>query len=131
MKTPISFFLPLFLLIFISCSTDEKEIIEGTASITNIAMLTTTTGNNSQDITVTLEMPTPCHFIRRIDKTVTGNIFNYNFIIEYPQGDVFCAQVIVEQNVVVSFDPPSSGDYTINFYVNGNFKETRNVVVEE
>lgn len=127
MKTPITSFFLLFLLIFTSCSSDETEITEDTPDITNIAMLTTS-GVTPQEITVKISLGY-CNIITHTN-TISGNTFNYYFKREWIK-DMSCIGAWFEKDFFVSFDPPAAGQYTLNFYFNGYLIETRSVVATE
>ena len=126
MKASNYLFLPVLFFLLISC---EKEALLKEPGILDIAFLQSSSVQEPQEITVKIEKPTPCHFVSETNKTTSGNTFNYDFILS--SGDEVCADVIEEETVKVTFDPSTSGEYTLNFLINGRLYETRTVTVTE
>lgn len=126
MKASNYLFLPVLFFLLISC---EKEALLKEPSILDIAFLQSSSVQEPQEITVKIEKPTPCHIVSETNKTTSDNTFNYDFILS--NGAEVCADVIEEETVKVTFDPSTSGEYTLNFLINGRLYETRTVTVTE
>ena len=126
MKASNYLFLPVLFFLLISC---EKEALLKEPGILDIAFLQSSSVQEPQEVTVKIEKPTPCHIVSEIKKNTSGNTFNYDFILS--SGAEVCADVIEEETVKVTFDPSTSGEYTLNFLINGKLYETRTVTVTE
>lgn len=124
------FFLPALFFFLVSCDKEDAELPNGT-DITNVAFLTASSVQEPQEIEVTISKPTPCHQITKVEKTVNEDVFDYNFIIPELDENTVCAQVIAEETRTVIFDPSASGEFTLNFYINGKFNERRTITVTE
>ena len=129
MKTPVYLFLPLLLILFTACDKEELTTV-GEPEISEINMMATSPLNEPQEITVKVQKPTPCHTVE-VESTSSGNIFTYDILISAPTGEVACIQVVKEEVVEVQFAPSASGTYTLNFLINGEFQETREIIVTE
>jgi hypothetical protein len=127
MKTLNHLFLPV-LLLFTSC---EKELVspEDQPRISEISLSETSSVTVAQEISVTIDKPTPCHYVSEVKKTTSDKTYSYNIIIV--SGAEVCATVIEEESVTVTFDPATNGEYTLNFLINGKLHETRTVTVTE
>ncbi len=129
MKKSFNILVPVMFLFLLSCDKEDPVTALEESSITNIAMLTTSSAQETQEISVTIQKGTPCYYVSGITKNVSGNSFNFNIIVQNPDNP--CAQVITEEVVTVAFDPSSPGEYTLNFSINGKLSETRTVTVTE
>lgn len=129
MKKYFNILVPVMFLFLLSCDKDDPVPSLEESSITSIAMLTTSSVQETQEISVTIQKGTPCYYVSGITKNISGNTFNYNIILG--NDDNVCAQVITEEVVTVNFDPSSTGEYTLNFLINGKLSETRTVTVTE
>lgn len=130
MKTGKFLMLPLLLILFLACDKEEADTVHE-PEISGIAFLATSSVEQPQEISVTVQKPTPCHRIVEVKETREDNIYNYDFIIAGPGGDTVCADVIAEETVKVLFNPSSTGVYTLNFLINGELYETREITVTE
>ena len=122
--------LPVLCFLFISCSKDDVNELKD-PKILNLTVSATAVAKQSQEISVTIEKPTPCHEITDVEITSSGSTVNYNFIVVGPTGETVCADVIQEETVTVNFEPTTGGEYTLNFLLNGTLAETRTVSVTE
>lgn len=122
--------LPVLCFLFISCSKEDIDEVQQ-PEILSINLMATAVAKQSQEISVTIEKPTPCHEITDVQITSSGNRVSYNFIVTGPTGDTVCADVIQEETVTVNFEPETGGEYTLNFLLNGTLAETRTVTVSE
>ena len=129
MKTLNYFFLPLLLFMFTACDKEEHSTVEE-PEISEINMMTTSPLNEPQEIAVKIQKPTPCHTVE-VETTTSGNTITYDILISPPNGEVACIQVVKEETVTVQFEPSASGTYTLNFLINGELQETREIVVTE
>ncbi len=127
MKTPF-YLMPVIFFFLLSCDKDDPVPSEENF-IANISLLASSSVEEAQEIEVIVHKATPCHSITETVKTISGNTFNYNFILEGSEN--ICITVEAEELVTVIFDPENSGQYTLKFYINGNLFETRNVSVTE
>lgn len=126
MKNPIYLF-PVILFFLFSCDKEDPFPSVENNFIANISMLESSSDQEAQEIKVLVQKATPCHSISRTIKTISGNTFNYNFIIE---GSINpCATMISQEVITVIFDPSTSGQHTLNFSINGHLFETRTVAV--
>ena len=126
MKAVNYLILPILLFFLTSC---EKEDLLQEASILEINLSQNSTTQEPQEISIKIKKPTPCHHVSETNKTVSGNVYYYDFVLS--SGAEVCADVIAEETVQVTFDPSSSGEYTLNFLINGKLYETRKVTVTE
>lgn len=117
-------------LFLISCDKDDPVPASEDSFIANISLDTSSSIQQGQEIKVTIQKATPCHVISEIKKTISGKIYDYNFIIHGQDNP--CITVVSKEEVVISdFDPSSVGQYTLNFSINGELFETMTVVVTE
>ena len=122
--------LPVLFFLFIACDKqDTNELKE--PSILNITIAATAVAKQSEEISVTIEKPTPCYKITDVETTSSGSTVNYNFIVTGPTGETMCADVIQEEVVTVIFEPERGGEYTLNFLLNGTLAETRTIIVSQ
>lgn len=128
MKTINYLFLPVLLLFIISC---EKEIIspEDQPMILEISLSETSSVTTPQEISITIDKPTPCHYVSEVKKTVSDKTYSYNIILV--SGAEICTTVIEEETVTVTFDPATNGEYRLHFLINGKLYESRTVTVTE
>lgn len=128
MKTLNYLFLPVLVLLISSC---EEEIIspEDQASILEVSLSETSSVTTPQEISVTIDKPTPCHYVSEVKETISDKTYSYDIILL--SGAEICTTVIEEETVTVSFDPATNGEYTLNFLINGKLHETRTVTVTE
>lgn len=127
MKTTMLFFLPLFIFFFWSCEKEEINPVEE-AAMSAVVLPAFSSAQEPQEIIVQITTGTPCYSIDVV-KTVSGNTFNYNFILT--EEDVPCVQVVKTHDIPVVFDPPSAGTYTLHFLIDEELHETREIVVTE
>lgn len=120
--------LPVLCLLFVSCSKEDVDEVQE-PDILSINLVATAVAKQSQEISVTIEKPTPCHEISETIVTSSDFTVDYNFIVTGPTGDTVCADVIQEEVVKVNFEPSTGGEYTLNFFLNGRLAETRTVPV--
>lgn len=130
MKTAQSLFLPVLLFLLLAC--EKGEVLKDNENADVFLELDISFNEiPPQVITIRVQKPTPCYEIN-IKKTSSGNVFNYDLILtDTLKADEVCIQVIKEKTLNLDFDPESGGDYTLNFYVNGELYETREVTVTE
>ncbi|UJH90001.1 hypothetical protein LZ575_13715 [Antarcticibacterium sp. 1MA-6-2] len=81
----------------------------------------------AQKINVTVLKPTACHKIEKVKVSVVDKNFYYDFLVG-SETDA-CIHVLREEVKSVYFLPSGGGEYTLNFYINGNFYETRTVAI--
>ena len=129
MKTKLVF-LPLLLFMFISCEKEEVDQPEE-ASITEVLYLSASSRGVAQTIAVTISKPTPCHTISEVKETTEGKTITYDFILSEAGGETACVTMIAEETVEVTFNPSEVGEYTLNFLINGEFRESRTIVVTD
>ena len=129
MKTPMYFFLPLLLIMFTACEKEEHTTVEE-SEISEINMMANSPLNEPQEITIKIQKPTPCHTVE-VETTTTGNTITYDILVSAAQGDVACIQVVKEETVTVLFEPSAKGTYTLDFLINGELQETREIIVTE
>lgn len=127
MKTKILFFLPLVIFFFWSCEKEEPESVQE-IRLSAVTLPGSSLQQEPHEISVKITTPTPCYSIE-VSKSVSGNTFEYNFLTTEEDGA--CIQVIKEHDLSVVFDPPGPGTYTLNFYIDGELKETREIVITE
>ena len=130
MKTLKLFCLPVLLLFLVACDKEEEIYTNGEAAITEINFSTTSNVGEGQEILVTIHKGTPCHYIKEIKTTSSGKTINYDFILSN-EGTEFCIQVVAHETVPVNYEPTETGEYTLNFYINGDFHQSRSVTVTE
>ena len=129
MKTTIYFFLPLLLILFTACEKEEHPTVEE-PEISEINMTTNSLLNEPQEISIKIRKPTPCHTVE-VETTTTGNTITYDILISPPEGEVACVQVVKEETFSVQFEPSEGGTHTLNFLINGELQETREIIVSE
>jgi hypothetical protein len=122
-----SFLLCLWFVLFISCK-DEDENVRVNPTIGEISLSDQMGEFETMEIEVTIQKPTPCHFVDRVDLQVSERTYDYDIILDREEG--VCAQVIEDETVSIFFDPQERGEYTLNFLINGRFIESRQVQVE-
>ncbi|WP_017733295.1 hypothetical protein [Nafulsella turpanensis] len=127
MKNLTLLLLPLFLFLLVSC--EKEELLQEEPSILSISLAESSSIQEPQEVSVTIEKPTPCHYVSGTNESISGNTFNYDFTLL--SGAEVCADVIEEEIVTVTFAPSESGEYTLNFLINGKLYETRTVTVTE
>lgn len=127
MKTTTLFFLPLFIFFLCSCDKEETDPVEEIA-LSSVVLPASFSAQEPHEIIVQITTGTPCYSID-VEKTVSGNIFEYDFILT--EEDVACIQVVKQHDVPVIFDPASIGTYTLRFLIDGELYETREIVVTE
>lgn len=130
MKKSFYLCLPLLFFFLLSCEKDDITSVPD-PDITEIAMLQASTVSEPQEISVTIFKGTPCHQVVETKKTISGNTFNYDIILSEGEEGTSCITVVDSETLTVSFDPPTSGDYTLNFLINGKIYETRTITVTE
>ena len=127
MKALTYLYLPLLLLLLVSC--DKKEDASPESKVIDISMSHSSYTKNPQEIAVLIQKPNPCYAINKVEKTISGKTYSYNIVIV--DKSELCAAAIAEETVNVVFDPATSGDYTLRFLINGKLAETRQVTVIE
>lgn len=115
--------------LFFSCDKDDPAPSVENNFIADISFMESSSVQEAQEIEVTIHKGTPCQFVSKTEKTISGNTFNYNFILE--GHDDPCITVVTEEVVAVNFDPSEIGQYTLRFLINGELFETRTVTVTE
>ncbi len=130
MKTIKLICLPILFLFLVACEKDEEVDTNAGPAITEINFSATASVGESQEILVTIHKGTPCHFIKEIKAISSGKIFNYDFILSN-EGSEACIQVIATETVPVDFEPSETGEYTLNFFINGTFYQSRTITVTE
>ena len=122
----------LAFLLLISCGKDEPkpEVVPpaGEAAILDVQVKGAVSTRQAQQIDVTIFKPTPCYIVKETKVSTSGTTVNYNIILQ-GNGDMICAQVIVEEVVSVAFNPQTSGVYTLNFLIDGKLYKTEQVTV--
>lgn len=108
-----------------SCRNEEKVIPE--PGIRGITLSSNLSKGESMEIDVLIEKPTPCHYIEEVNLTTSGTTYNYDIMLE-SEGEI-CAQVIEEERIQVVFDAQETGEYTLNFLINGKQQQSRQVQV--
>lgn len=121
------YILPLIFFFLTSC---DKEDPVASDFIANISFLESSTVHEAQEIKVTIYKGTPCEYVGEVLETVSGNTFNYDFILRGTNNRCIAIKGMNE-DVTVNFEPSAPGNYTLNFYINGKFLETRTVSVTE
>ena len=129
MKNPVSFLIPLLFFFLVSCDKDEAEPSVEAITISNISLMESSPVTEAQEIAVTIYLGTPCHSVKQTDTTVSGTVYTYNFVVTGQENP--CIQVVTEEVVKVTFDPAGTGEYTLNFLINGELFETRTVTVTD
>ncbi|WP_299700100.1 hypothetical protein [uncultured Pontibacter sp.] len=127
MKTLTYLYLPLLLILLVSC--DKQEDASPESKVLEITMNQRSYTKSPQEIAVLIQKPNPCYAISKVEKKVSGMTYSYNIVIE--DRSQVCAAVMAEETVHVLFDPSTSGDYTLKFLINGKLAETRQVTVIE
>ncbi len=127
MKKTFYLLMPVMVFFFLSCDKDDPVSSEATHLIANISFAQTSSDNNSQTISVTIEHSETCWVVSNIEEAVSGKTINYN--IKTTRVGEVCGQAITPEVVTVIFNPSSTGEYTLNFLVNGNLRETRKVTI--
>lgn len=127
MKNLLKLCVPVLCIFLISCDKEEDPILE--PGIADIIFLEEQLQGESQELEVTLQKPTPCHTFEETIFTITDNIVDYDFIML--NGEEVCAQVLTNEKVTVEFEPSASGEYLLNFHINGKLYQTRTVTVAE
>lgn len=129
MKTLNYLFLPVLLVFSTSCEKENflPEDQQDQPKILDISFSENSSVSAAQEISITIDKPTPCHYVSEVKKTTSGKIFNYDIILV--RGAEFCTTVIEEETISVTFDPAADGEYTLNFLINGKLYETRTVTV--
>lgn len=112
-----------------ACGEEELVTNEGAPNILEINFSETSSVTAAQEIIVKIEKPTPCHYVSEVKKTISDKTFNYDIIL-LTDAEV-CADVIEEEDVTVTFDPSSTGEHTLNFFINGILFEIRTITVTE
>lgn len=128
MKKPF-YLLPVIFFFLLSCDKEDPVPSVENNFIANISFLESSSVKEAQEIEVTVHKGTPCHFISKTVKTISGNTFNYNFILEGNENP--CITMVAEEVVTVIFDPSTSGQHTLKFFINGHLFETKTVSVTE
>lgn len=121
--------IPVIFFFLLSCDKEDPVPFMESNFIADILMPETASIQEAQEIKVIVHKGTPCQFVSEIVKTVSGNTFNYNFILG--GDDTPCVTVTAEEEVSVTFDPSTAGEYTLKFFINGRLFETRTVSVTE
>lgn len=127
MKTKMIFLLPFLAFFFLSCEKEENSPVQE-IRLSAIILPHSASLQEPQEISVRITTPTPCYSIETL-KSVSGNTFEYNFLLTEEDGA--CIQVVKEHELSVVFDPQNPGTYTLNFLIDGELKETREIVVTE
>ncbi|AHM62500.1 hypothetical protein D770_21255 [Flammeovirgaceae bacterium 311] len=128
MKTINYIFICLVLLISTACQQDDEPAPQTiNASILEVKMESSISRNTVQDIALTIQKPTPCHQVVEINQTGSGTTVNYDIIVE--QSSEACIMVISEEVVQLTFEPQATGEYTLNFFINGHLYATEKVQV--
>ena len=128
MKT-IYFLSVLFLSITLtSCDKDDVEPV-AEINITSITLADSYTAGETEQISVTITKPTPCHLLEEETVIVNGRTHSYNFRLA-DKAEV-CVQMTQNETVTVDFEPAEAGEHTLNFSINGELFETRTVTVTE
>lgn len=122
-----SFLIPVLFLFLLSCEKEDPTPLD---YISNISFLDFTAIQEEQEIQVTINKASPCQYVGKTDKTVSGNTFNYNFILE-GEGNRCVTIFGIEEIISVNFNPTSPGQYTLNFLINGKLYETRMIMVNK
>lgn len=121
-------FLPLILTV--ACKDDDgAPTPELTAKVLEVELENTVSKSTPLEVNVTIQKPTPCHQVKEVIKTVLDKVYKYDIILE--AGDGVCAAVIAEEVVKVSFDPPASGEYVLQFSINGKQQFYQKIIVTD
>ena len=120
-------FLFLSVILAASCNDDRAATPELTAQVLEVELENTVSISTPLEVNVTIQKPTPCHEVQEVIRTVSEKVYKYDIILK--AGDGVCAAVIAEEVVKVSFDPPASGEYVLQFSINGNQHFSRKVIV--
>lgn len=119
----------LFLSFFLtSCDKEDAEPVSE-ISISNITLAESYTVGQTEEISVTINKPTPCHIIEEEAVTISGKIHSYYFRL-VDKAEV-CVQMTQNETVNLDFEPTETGEHTLNFYINDELYETRTVTVTE
>ena len=127
MKTKMFFFLLLFIFSLWSCEKEEIVTVEEIA-FSAVVLPVSSSAQEPQEIIVQITTGTPCYSIE-VEKTVTGNLFEYNFILT--EIETICIQATKKHDIPVIFDPSSAGTFTLRFLIDGELHETHEIVVTE
>jgi hypothetical protein len=125
MKTLIISSLLVIAAFLASCQKEEPAVQD--ASIVSVNIESVMSQNTAQQIQVLIKKPTPCHEVSSVNTSVSGTTYTYDILLS--NAAQLCAQVIAEETVTVSFSPQATGEYTLNFLINGRLYETRTVRV--
>lgn len=119
------FFLLAFL---VSCDKEDAEPVSE-ISISNITLAESYTAGQTEQISLTIIKPTPCHILEEEAVTVSGKTHSYYFRL-IDKAEV-CVQMTQDETISVNFEPAQTGDHILNFYINDELYETRTVTVTE
>jgi len=111
-----------------SCDKDDADPVSE-INITSITLADSYKAGETEQISVTITKPTPCHIIDEETVTVNGRTHSYNFRL-VDKAEV-CVQMIQNETVTVDFEPVEAGEHTLTFSINGELFETRTVTVTE
>lgn len=121
--------MPLMFFLCASCDKDDIEPSAKVVFIADISYMESSSVEEAQEIEVTIQKPTPCHLVSKIEKTVSGNTFSYNIVVEGQENP--CITVIAQEVVKITLDPSGTGHYVLKFLINGKIYEMRTVTVTE
>lgn len=119
-------FLLFFFALMTGCHTDPVSPMPETA-IADINLFPQYPSVQAQKINVTVVKPTACHKIEKVKVSVVDKNFYYDFLVG--NESEACIQVLREEIKSVYFLPSGGGEYILNFYINGNFYQTRTITV--
>ncbi len=126
MKNPF-YLIPVLFFLLLSCDREDPVPAD---FIANISFLESLSVHEEQDIAVTIYKASPCEYVNNVLKTVSGNTFNYDFILQGSENR--CIAILgIEEELTVTFDPSKAGSYTLNFFINGTLFQTKTVSVTE
>lgn len=129
MKIISYLFLFLSVILTASCNDDEAATPELTAKVLEVELESLVSKSTPVEVNVTIQKPTPCHEVKEVIKTVSEKVYKYDIILEAGEG--VCAAVIAEEVVKVTFDPPTSGEYLLEFSINGDHHFYHKVIVTD
>lgn len=130
MSMKINIYLLLFLTT-ITLASCEKDSVSpnGEPEILEIIYSKTSPVAAAQDIDVKIQKPTPCHYVSEVKESASDKKYTYNIILKDDSG--VCATVIEEEVVTITFEPVTSGEYVLNFLINGKLQEIRVITVTD
>ncbi len=80
-----------------------------------VAAVETATRDGSLVLTVSGELPDPCHEIAAVTQSVAGDVITVNISVNPPAPDMICAQVMTPYSIEIPLDTPlAPGAYTLH-----------------